>query len=289
MISVLKEIGWLVLHLAKDEHIHVSSADKWRLCVPEIKVESGSGVLASEGRPQHDTRRVVVKGLIHDWTHHVGENVVAHKVHRVLNDHDGEEDELMHSEGHHLVVVVQIRLSKFDVTIVDYWVKVSICVQLEICLEIDIKIFENQLNSALAWQDVRVDRLHGINLPFLDGGEVNLDQGLVVASGQVELDVLDIEKGLLVSDIGPINLPREHLKQHTEFIMVLCGKLEVRVHILWQEYRHCILQLVEGVLLHSNLHSWIHPTLVGGLYREVAVNSEKELAHEQGDERLRYN
>jgi hypothetical protein len=50
----------------------------------------------------------VVKEAVHDWSHHVGENVLTNEVNGVLNDNNTEVDELMHNKSGDRVIVVKI-------------------------------------------------------------------------------------------------------------------------------------------------------------------------------------
>lgn len=117
------------------------------------------------------------QGFIQNWSHHVWENVVSNKVDRVLYNNNSEVNELMHDESHNLIIVVEIGGAKFDITIVDHWVYVSICVQYQVSLEINIKVLEDKLNLAVAWENEGIHLLHGIDLPTFDCREIKFDEG----------------------------------------------------------------------------------------------------------------
>jgi len=50
----------------------------------------------------------MVQKAIHDWSKHVGEDVLSNKVHRVFNDYKSEVEELVHNEGDDWIVMVKI-------------------------------------------------------------------------------------------------------------------------------------------------------------------------------------
>ena len=129
MITFFKTRVWLVNQLSKDVSINVSISNKWWSGVPEVKVENRLGGLPWEWWSQENSSLVMVECLVHDWSHHVWENVVSHEVHWVLNDDDSEVDELVHNEGNDFIVVIKIGLSKLDVAVIHDWIKVSIFVE----------------------------------------------------------------------------------------------------------------------------------------------------------------
>ena len=50
----------------------------------------------------------MVEETVHDWSHHICENILSDEVHGVLNDYDTKVDELVHDEGGNGVIVVQV-------------------------------------------------------------------------------------------------------------------------------------------------------------------------------------
>jgi len=121
----------------------------------------------------------VVEETIHNWTHHVGEDVLSNEVNGVLDDDNSEVDELMHHEGSDGVIVVEIRFSEVNISAVDDWVKVTMLIQLEISLEIEFEILEDQLDVAVVGEEPEVNILGGIDLPVLNGWEFDGHEGLV--------------------------------------------------------------------------------------------------------------
>lgn len=51
----------------------------------------------------------------------------------------------MHHESHDLVIVVEVRGSKFDISIINNWVDVAIFVQDQVSLEVNIEVLEDEL------------------------------------------------------------------------------------------------------------------------------------------------
>ena len=144
----------------------------------------------------------------------------------------------MHDKSNNFVIMVEIGLSKLDIAIVNNWIKITILIKNQICLEINIKVLEDKLDLALAWEDPRVNLLCGIDLPIFNCWEVNFDEGQIVATGKIKLNILDIKVNLFVGNIRPINFPGEDIQKHAEFIMVLGWELQVCVDISWQELFH---------------------------------------------------
>lgn len=57
----------------------------------------------------------------------------------------------MHDKSNNFVIMVEIGLSKLDIAIVNNWIKITILIKNQICLEINIKVLEDKLDLALAW------------------------------------------------------------------------------------------------------------------------------------------
>jgi len=68
----------------------------------------------------------MVQKAIHDWSKHVGEDVLSNKVHRVFNDYKSEVEELVHNEGDDWIVMVKIWITEVDVTSIHDGIKVAI-------------------------------------------------------------------------------------------------------------------------------------------------------------------
>jgi hypothetical protein len=66
-----------------------------------------------------------------------------------------------------------------DVSVVNNWVKIAVFVQLKISLEINLEVFENELDVAVVWQEPEVDILLGINFPVFDSWEFNTKESFV--------------------------------------------------------------------------------------------------------------
>lgn len=79
---------------------------------------------------------------VHHWSHHISEDILANEVNGVLNDYDTEVDELMHEEGNDRVVMVEVGLSEMDVSVVYDWIKVSILIELQVGLKINLEVLE---------------------------------------------------------------------------------------------------------------------------------------------------
>lgn len=67
---------------------------------------------------------------------------MTNEVNGVLNDYDTEVDELMHEEGNDRVVMVEVGLSEMDVSVVYDWIKVSILIELQVGLKINLEVLE---------------------------------------------------------------------------------------------------------------------------------------------------
>lgn len=125
----------------------------------------------------------MVQEVVHDWAHHVRENVLSHKVYRVFNDHDSEVDELMHDEGRDRIVMIEVWLTEVNVCAVDDWVEVTVLIQDKVSLEINLEVLENQLDVAVVGQEPEVNILLGIDLPVFNSWEFHIDKGFVEGSG----------------------------------------------------------------------------------------------------------
>ena len=61
----------------------------------------------------------------------------------------------------------------------------------------------------------------GIDLPVLDGGEFERDEGSVGGLRDFELNILDVKVSLLVVDLGPVELPLDEVKEKTKAVVIL--------------------------------------------------------------------
>lgn len=121
----------------------------------------------------------MVKEAIHDWAHHVGEDVLSNEVNWVLNDDNSEIDELVHEESNDWVVMVKVGFTEVDVSVIHNWVKISVLIQLQVSLEIKLEIFEDKLNIAEIREEPEVDLLFAIYFPMFDCWEFYTDQGFI--------------------------------------------------------------------------------------------------------------
>lgn len=116
IISIKCAIIASIDKLTTDERVNITITNKWRLSVPEVKCEDVPGVLSAnqgwEGKREH----VVIKETVHDWAHHISENILTNKVDGVLDNNNSEVDELMHDKGSDRVVMVQVGLSEVNVS-----------------------------------------------------------------------------------------------------------------------------------------------------------------------------
>jgi hypothetical protein len=85
----------------------------------------------------------------------------------------------MHDESGDRIIVVKVRLTEMDVSVVNNWVKVTMFVQLEVSLEVNFEIFENQLDVTVIRQEPEVHILLGINFPVLDSWELDTQECLI--------------------------------------------------------------------------------------------------------------
>ena len=141
--------------------------------------------------------------------------------------------------------MIEVGVTELDVNIVNDWVKVAILIKYQISLEVDVEVFEDELNWALTWQEHRIDGLRTIDLPVLDGWEVNLDERNVVASGQLNDNVFDIEVYLGVRNVSPGDIIGERGEKQTRLIVKFLGKVDVHIHKVGQELLHGLLEGID--------------------------------------------
>ena len=92
----------------------------------------------------------MIQEVVDDWAHHVSEDVLTNEVDGVLNDNDGEIDELMHDKGNEPVIVIEVWVTKLDVHVVDDWLEVSFLCEFKINLIVKLEIFEFKLDLTLS-------------------------------------------------------------------------------------------------------------------------------------------
>jgi len=79
----------------------------------------------------------------------------------------------MHDESGDRVVVIKVRLTEMNVSIVNNWVKITVFVQLEVGLEINLEVLENQLDVTVVRQEPEVDVLLCIDFPMFNSWELD--------------------------------------------------------------------------------------------------------------------
>ena len=135
----------------------------------------------------------MVESLVHQGSSNVGKDIVAHKINRVFNHQQSKVEELVHSKSHNFVIVEKVCFAEIDVDVIHHWVQEPILVDVEISLEIDVKIFEDQLNFAVTWEYPSINFLVSVDLPVLDSGKVNLDKPEIIPSTQLNLNIPNIQ------------------------------------------------------------------------------------------------
>lgn len=173
--------------------------------------------------------------------------------------------------------MVEIRITEFDLYIVDVWNEEASFVQGEVCLEVDIEIFEVKLDLAVTFKNWVDDSLHCTNFPTFDGREVNFDELLSKLLLKVNFDVLNIKSWLSVVNIFPKGLPFKSLDSK-EVISVIQSFWEwnsISADVIWQKSVHRTLHCFYRLLLKSNLHSWIHARYVLSLDIHLVLATEE--------------
>ena len=126
----------------------------------------------------------------------------------------------MHDKSSDWVVVVEIRLSEVDVSAVNDWVKVTVLVQNEIGLEVNLEVLEYQLDVAVVRQEPEVDILFSIYLPMFDCGEFDTHESLVERSGQLNLNICNVEVNVRPLDISPGYFPLKQVEEEAKLVVV---------------------------------------------------------------------
>jgi len=124
----------------------------------------------------------------------------------------------MHHEGDDLVVVVEIGVTKADVTIFHDGVQVSVFVKLEVGLEIELEIFEDKLNFAVAWKQPGVNLLVRVYRPTFERWEIEINELSVMWSNKFHIDIVNVKVSVCVSNISPLDIPLEKSKEHFNMI-----------------------------------------------------------------------
>ena len=229
-----------------------------------IKFEGIIGGLTGQWRWHDQSLSIVVKIGVHHWSHHVGEDVLANEVNRVLNDHDGEINELVHYESDKLVIVVEVRVAELDVAVLHDWVQISVLVKHKVGYKVKGEVLEDELDVTLTWQDPGVDFLVGLDLPALEGGELELNERPIVVPDELKLDVVDVQFSSGVGDVLPLDVPAEQVKEHINLVLVLLWELIINVKVVWEEILHCLLESNQLLLPETKLHTRVHSDFVFG-------------------------
>ena len=205
----------------------------------------------------------MVQERVHHWTHHVGEDVLANEVNTVLDDDDAEVDELVHHKAKDWVLVIEGRVAEADVAVVHHWIQIAVLVKFQVRLEVELKVLEDELDLGEVGQEPVVDLLLSIDLPVLDGWELDSNEVLVGSLDEVNFSVGHIQIDTRVGDVGPVELPLQQVKEEAELVGVLLWQVHIKVDVVRQEVLHGLLELVDGSLLEPQLHTWVHSRGVG--------------------------
>jgi len=184
----------------------------------------------------------VVEEPVHERTTHSCKYVLSDEIDRVLNNYNGEVDELMHHKSCDWIIMVQIRFSKVNVSLVNNWVKIPIFIKLEIRVKINSKVIKDQFNITDVWQEPKVDILLGIDLPALDSWELDAEHRSVQVRGEVDLNICYVEVSGRVLNISPSHSPLEKVVEHAKFVVVSVRQIGINIEIMWQEFLHCSLE-----------------------------------------------
>lgn len=60
-----------------------------------------------------------------------------------------------------------------------------------------------------------------------------------------------------------MELPLQQVKEESELVGVLLRQVHIKVDVVRQKVLHGLLELVDGSLLESELHTWVHSRGVG--------------------------
>jgi hypothetical protein len=144
-------------HFSEEVKLDEAFTDERSLGVSVVNSEGSFGELSTgEVRRLNDIKLVVVEELSNNRAKHAVENILAHKIHGVFNNHDSELNELVHHKADNCVVVVEVRVAKLDVHTINNWVQKAFWLESEIAVEVEVKVLEFKLHFAEVRQDPRV-------------------------------------------------------------------------------------------------------------------------------------
>lgn len=80
----------------------------------------------------------------------------------------------MHSKGSNPIIMIQIRVSKIQVALINHGVKISTFIQSQISLEIYREILKNKPDRTVIWQKPKVHMLISTDFPMFYCREVDV-------------------------------------------------------------------------------------------------------------------
>jgi hypothetical protein len=122
-------------------------------------------------------------------------------------------NQLMGHEFNEPVLVGYHGFTEFNVAIVDYWVDVPLLIKLETSFEINVEVFDVDVDITVTRQDPGVDYLVGFDRPVFDSWEVKHDDVGVIGFPYSKLNVFDVQSGLSVFYVLPLNMILQPLRQ----------------------------------------------------------------------------
>ena len=116
-------------NLSEEEKVRIAFLNIWTVGVPVVQSAFVRSSLTLDRMWKLDVHLVVVEYRVHDWAEHVAEDILSSPPWRIFNDNHGVVDCLMHEECQNYVVVVQVRVTEFELAAPYDWVEVAMLIE----------------------------------------------------------------------------------------------------------------------------------------------------------------
>jgi len=150
------EVAWVVLveQLPNKIQINVPLFNPRWVYISEVESKLSLSVLSREWTRKGDGESIISCEIIDEGTKQFWKNEVPEEPDWILEDDHEVVDQLLHEHSDNLVLVVQISVSKVDITVLDIEHYLScFFIQVQVCLDVELKVLEYELHVRLRWEE----------------------------------------------------------------------------------------------------------------------------------------
>lgn len=136
----------------------------------------------------------------------------------------------MHQKRYYWIIMIHIRVTKAHKTSNNYRIQISFLIQLKIGIEIELKIFEDQLYITRIWYEPKNDFLISIYFPMLKSGKLHWNNLFIILPFKFELNICNIQINFTICDVFPIKAHSECFEEYVKMIVIFMRQVNIKIH-----------------------------------------------------------